>query len=347
MVEAWRALAVAAENPFALPDWQAAWCAAHPQDAPRTFVCRREDGAVAGVLPLVVRRSGRRRVVLAAGDGAADFCAPACAPPDCAAVAHAVLGALAGAPRAWELWRLERVIAGSAWSGALAAAARPAGFAVLPWRAEPPLVVADLSDHDDLIDAKQRRDIARLRRRLERDHTVVMRTSEGPAEARRDLGELLRLHAARWGPGTFPAPVRAFHADFAARAAEQGWLRLHTLEVDGRPAAVLYGWRLNTRAFAYSQAFDPAYARSAVGISLLVTAVEQAAAEGCARFDMLRGDEQHKQRFRISSHALESHLVARRRSPAVLEALAASSARRAWARLPARGRSLVGRLTSR
>ena len=347
MVAAWRALAVAAENPFALPDWQAAWCAAHPQDAPRTFVCRRENGVVAGVLPLVVRTRGRRRTVLAPGDGAADFCAPACAPADNAAVAQAVLRELAGAPRTWELWRLERCVAGSAWSDAIVAAARPAGFAVLPWRAEPPLIVADVSDRDDLIDAKQGRDIARLRRRLDRDHAVVMRTSDGPEEARRDFAELLRLHAARWGPGTFPAPVRAFHADFAVRAAKHGWLRLHTLEVDGRPAAVLYGWRLNARAFAYSQAFDPAYARYAVGISLLVNAVEQAAAEGCECFDMLRGDEQHKQRFRITSHPLESHVVAHRSSPAVLEALAGSSAWRAWARLPPRGRSLVGRLTSR
>jgi len=347
VVEAWRALAVAAENPFALPDWQAAWCAAHPQDAPRTFVCRRADGSVAGVLPLVVRTRRRRRVVLAPGDGAADFCAPACAPADSPAVAQAILRELAGARKPWELWRLERCIAGSEWAGAIAAAAGPAGFAVVPWRVEPPLVVADLSDPDDLIDAKQRRDIARLRRRLERDHAVVVRTSQGPEEARRDLGELLRLHAARWGPGTFPAPVRAFHADFAARAAEHGWLRLHTLEVDGRPAAVLYGWRLNLRAFAYSQAFDPAHARDAVGISLLVSAVEAAAAEGCTRFDMLRGDEQHKQRFRISSHPLESSLVAQRRSPAALEAHARSATRRAWARLPARGRSLVGRVASR
>ena len=340
VMEAWRALAVAAENPFALPDWQAAWCAAHPQDAPRTFVCRREDGEVAGVLPLVVRTRRRRRVVLAPGDGAADFCAPACAPADSAAVAHAVLRELAGAPRAWELWRLERVRRRQRVVAARSPRrrARP-GSRCCPGARSRRSWWPTCSDRDDLIDAKQRRDIARLRRRLERDHAVVVRTSEGPEEARRDLGELLRLHAARWGPGTFPAPVRAFHADFAARAAERGWLRLHTLEVDGRPAAVLYGWRLNTRAFAYSQAFDPAYARYAVGISLLVSAVEQAAAEGCAHFDMLRGDEQHKQRFRISSHPLESHLVARRRSPAMLEALAASAARRAWARLPARGRA--------
>jgi CelD/BcsL family acetyltransferase involved in cellulose biosynthesis len=75
--------------------------------------------------------------------------------------------------------------------------------------------------------------------------------------------------------------------------------------------------------------------------------MERAAAEGCEWFDMLRGDEPYKQRFRPTSVALESHLVARRRSPAALEALARSGMRRAWARLPARGRALVGRLRPR
>lgn len=346
-MQAWRALAVAAENPFALPDWQAAWCAAHPQDAPRTLVCRREDGTIAGVVSLVARGSPRRRVFLAPGDRAADFFAPACAPADSAAVAEAVLRELARGRRGWELWQLERCITGSPWLDAITAAAGPAGFAVLPWRDEPPLVVADLANPGNLMAGRQRRDLQRLRRRLEADHAVALRTSVGPEEARHDLGELLRLHAARWGEDTFPASVRAFHADFAVRAAEHGWLRLHTLEVDGRPAAVLYGWRLKTRAFAYSQAFDPAYARYAVGVSLLASAVEQAAAEGCARYDMLRGDERHKQRFRISATELESRLVIRRRSPAALEAISRSATRRAWARLPVRGRSFVGRLRSR
>ena len=154
----------------------------------------------------------------------------------------------------------------------------------------------------------------------------------GAEEARRDLGELLRLHAARWGPGTFPAPVRAFHADFAARAAEHGWLRLHTLEVDGRPAAVLYGWRLNTRAFAYSQAFDPAYARYAVGISLLVNAVEQAAAEGCVAL-------RHAPRRRAAQAALP-HLAATRSSRTSSRGAAPRPCSRRW---PARRRGGRGR----
>jgi len=339
VVDAWRSLAVAAENPFALPEWHAAWCAAHPQDRPRIVVCSR-GGEIAGVVPLVVR-GARRRVVLAPGGDLADVFAPACAPADARAVAEVVLREL---PRSrGELWQLERALATGPWPGALAASRRTS----LRWRQEPPLVVADLRDPDDLMDGRQRRDLARLRRRLAADHEVTVRTSEGAEEARQDLGELLRLHAARWGAGTFAPSAQAFQLDFAARAAERGWLRLHTLEADGRPAAVLYGWRLGRRAFAYSQAFDPAYARYAVGVSLLATAVERAAAEGCTRYDMLRGDERHKQRFRISAEPLESYLVARRGSPAALEALARSGARHAWARLPARGRAVIGRLRPR
>lgn len=338
VVEAWRSLAVAAENPFALPEWHEAWCAVHPGDRPRILVCRRGDGSVVGVLPLVVRGDGRRRLVLAAGDVLVDVLPAACAAADARAVADTVAREL---PRGrGELWRLERVPAGSPWPAAVSAAGRTR----VRWRDEPPLVVADLRDAGDLMDGRQRRDVERLRRRLAAEHAVTVRTSQSAEEARRDLGELLRLHAARWGEGGFPPTVQAFHAEFAARAAERGWLRLHTLEVDGKAAAVLYGWRLGTRAFAYSQAFDPAYARHAVGVSLLATAVERAAAEGCTDYDMLRGEERHKQRFRISTHPLESYLVARRSSPAAVEALARSAARQAWARLPAGGRARLGRL---
>jgi CelD/BcsL family acetyltransferase involved in cellulose biosynthesis len=286
---------------------------------------------VAGVVPLVVRGEGRRRVVLAAGDALADVFPAACAPADAPAVAEAVARALPAGRG--ELWRLERVPAGSPWLAAVG------GRISVRWRAEPPLVVADLTG--DLMDGKQRRELERLRRKLAADHAVEVRASDGPEQARRDLGELLRLHAARWGAGTFPPAEQAFQLDFAARAAERGWLRLHVLEVDGAPAAVLYGWRLGARAFAYSQAFDAAYARYAVGVSLLATAVERAAAEGCTRYDMLRGEERHKQRFRIAAQPLESRLVARRGSPAALEARARSGARAAWARLPARVRALL------
>jgi CelD/BcsL family acetyltransferase involved in cellulose biosynthesis len=342
VVEAWRALAVAEENPFALPEWLEAWCGAHPHDAPHVVVCRRDDGSVAGVVPLVVRRAGRRRVALGPGERSLDFFAPACAPADAAAVARAVLRS-----RAWDLWRLERCVAGGAWLEAVKAAAGPAGCIVRPWRAEDPLVATRLGDPAQGLDGKQRRELERLRRNLAAGHAVAVRESDGPDEARRDLAVLLELHAARWGRETFTPSARAFHADFAARAADRGWLRLRTLEVDGRPAAVMYGWRLGARAFAYAHAYDPAYARYGVGVSLMATAMERAAAEGCEWFDMLRGDEPYKQRFRPTSVALESYLVAPRRSPAALEARARSGARRAWARLPARGRALVGRLRPR
>jgi CelD/BcsL family acetyltransferase involved in cellulose biosynthesis len=344
VVREWRALAVEAENPYALPDWNEAWCANFRRDRPHIVVCRRAaDGALVGVVALVTRDSGRRRTLLLPGDSSADFFAPACLPADTAAVAAALVGELARARHPYELWRLERCLGGSEWLDALLAAARSTGLTVLPWRAEPSLVAIDL-DAGPTMSGRQRRDVGRLRRRLEAEHTVVVRTSDGPQEAVRDLGVLFRLHAARWGADRFPPSLRAFHLDFAAIAAERGWLRLHTLEVDGQPAAMLYGWRLNTRTFAYSTAFDPAFARHAVGIVLLAAAVEHAALEGCERYDMLRGDGPHKQRFHLRRRTLESRLVARRRSRALPEALARSCTRRAWMRLPVRARSSIRQL---
>lgn len=86
----WRELATTAENPFALPEWHAAWLAAHPDDDPFVLVCREAQGELVGVVPLVAR--GRR--LLAAGGQLADWFGPACAPADEARVADAVVAAL-------------------------------------------------------------------------------------------------------------------------------------------------------------------------------------------------------------------------------------------------------------
>ena len=121
VVEPWRALAVEAENPFALPEWLEAWCAAHPEDRaadPRLPAGRR-------------RRSPAWSRSSSAVPGGAASCSrraatsPTSSPrparrPTRRAVADAVARAL---PRGgWELWRLERCPGGSPWSAAAAAA---------------------------------------------------------------------------------------------------------------------------------------------------------------------------------------------------------------------------------
>jgi CelD/BcsL family acetyltransferase involved in cellulose biosynthesis len=335
----WHELAIASENPFVLPEWHSAWVQAHPSDTPYVLVCHEDAGDVVGVVPLVLR--GRR--LLAAGGQLADWCGPACAPHDEERVAAAVVGALARSAQRWDVWQVDRCRTDGTWLEGLRRAARGSPVKLLPNRGEDVLVAVDLQrDGPDLTSAKKRRELERLGRRLREAHDVELRHSTGPDRIERDLDVLMRLRAARWGGG-FDAEDEAFLRALAASLARLALLRLWVLDVDGAPAGVLLGWRLGTRAFAYSHAFDSAHERFGIGIALLAHAVRTSAEEGCAHFDMLRGDEHFKSGFHISPEPVSSYSVVRRRSLARLEAEALAGARSAYRRLPPERRERLRR----
>jgi CelD/BcsL family acetyltransferase involved in cellulose biosynthesis len=334
----WRELAVAAENPFALPEWHGAWVAAHPADAPFVLVCRERSGEVAGVVALVLRR----RRLLVPGEQLADWFGPACAPHDEARVAAAVVDALARTKQRWDVGQLDRCQSGGAWIDGLARAAAGSSVKLLPHHRDEVLVSVDLvRDGPDLTTGKKRRELDRLGRRLREAHDVTLRCDTTPAQIQRDVDALLRLRTARWGAG-FDAAAEAFLRALAGSLARQD-LRLWVIDVDGAPAAVLLGWRLGGRAFAYSQAFDRTYERFGIGMALLAHAVRAAADEGCARFDMLRGDERFKASFHITSETVSSYRAVRRRSLARLEAEGLAGARSVYRRLSPQRRARLRR----
>ena len=196
LVRRWRELATVAENPFALPEWNAAWVQANPAETPFVLVCRERMGDVAGVVPLVLR--GRR--LLAAGEQLADWCGPACAPGDEARVAAAVVDVLGRTTQRWDVWQLDRCRTDGAWIDGLRRAAPGSALKLLAHRGDDVLVAVDLErDGPDLTTAKKRRELERLGRRLREVHDVQLRRSTTPAQIERDLEALLRLRTARWG----------------------------------------------------------------------------------------------------------------------------------------------------
>ena len=336
----WRELAVVAENPFALPEWHAAWVAAHPADAPFVLVCRAEDGEVAGVVPLV----RRRRRLLAAGEQLADWFGPACAPGDELRVAAAVVAALARTEQRWDVWQLDRCRTGGRWIAGLLRAATGSTLKLLPNRGDDVLVSVDLErDGPDLTSGKKRRELERLSRRMREAHDVALRRSTTSATIERDLVALLHLRAVRWGAG-FDSGSEAFLRALAASLARVDLLRLWAIDVDGAPAGVLLGWRLGARSFAYSQAFDRTHERFGIGMALLAHAVRASADEGCSHFDMLRGDEHFKGSFHLTCEAVTSYSAVRRRSFARLEAEALAAARSAYRRLSPQRREQLRRV---
>jgi CelD/BcsL family acetyltransferase involved in cellulose biosynthesis len=339
-VQRWRELAILAENPFVLPEWHAAWAQANPAESPFVLVCRDEAGDVAGVVPLMLRG----RTLLAPGEQLADWCGPACAPGDEPRVAAAVIDALARRQPRWDVWQLDRCRTGGAWLHALDSAARGSAVKLLPNRGEDVLVAVDLvRDGPDLTSGKKRRELERLGRRLREGHDVQLRRSTAPEQIERDLDVLMRLRADRWGGG-FDPTEEAFVRTLAAALAHLDALRLWVLDVDGAAAGVLLGWRLGSRAFAYSQAFDGAYERLGVGMALLAHGVRDSAEEGCAHFDMLRGDEHFKGSFHISPDPVSSYSAVRRRSLARVQAEALVAARAVYRRLTPERRARLQQL---
>src|SRR5262249_25928149 len=110
---------------------------------------------------------------------------------------------------------------------------------------------------------------------------------------------LIALHGAEWhargqaGMLAHPA-VQRFHLEVAPDLASRGLLRLHALEHEGRPIAVLYGVVDRDRFYSYLHGFDPEFARFSPGAVIVHRAIEQATHEGASEFDFLRGREAYK-----------------------------------------------------
>jgi CelD/BcsL family acetyltransferase involved in cellulose biosynthesis len=88
--------------------------------------------------------------------------------------------------------------------------------------------------------------------------------------------------------------MRAFQDEVTRRALEQGWLMMFVLRLDGRAAAVMYGFNYGGRFYFYQHGFDDRYRTHSLGMVLMALTVRAAIAEGVREFDMLWGVEPYK-----------------------------------------------------
>ena len=156
------------------------------------------------------------------------------------------------------------------------------------------------------------------------------------------LDVLIDLHQKRWGATGLSeafrtAEVIAFHRDFARQAAEEGWLRLLVVWLDGQPAASLYGLSYGPTFYFYQSGFDPVFSKHSVGVATMGLAIKTAIEEGSLEYDFLHGDEEYKfhwasatrdldrmevypphARARLLKHAIHLNRAARRMARRVL-----------------------------
>lgn len=324
--EGWRELAVERGNAFLTPEWYLAWLEVYGADAaPALAVRHGPGGALAGILPLAA--SGRRplRRLGFAGSRLGDLFSPLDRDSD-RELATAALARLRDRGERGALV-LERVEAGAEWIDGLAAAGE-AVTELRHLRGVLPEVELGGATWDEYLAGRSRNlrsQLGRRQRKLEREHRVAFRQTDG-ARLAADMDAFFALHRGRWeargGSGAIDDRSAAFHRKFSRAALERGWLRLWVLEVDERPAAVWYGWHVGDRYSYYLAGFDEAYARYSIGMLLLAHTIRHAIEEGAAVYELLLGTEEFKLRFATGERQVRTVIVSAPRHPLRWAALA-------------------------
>lgn len=174
----------------------------------------------------------------------------------------------------------------------------------------------DLSEHSwdsylQSLSSSHRYNFRRRMRQLDDDFdSVEFAAAASEEERRRALDALVRLHLERWSDrdGTSEAfPRQAyidFHHDLTRRALERDWLRLYLLELDGRPAAALYGFLYDDRFLFYQSGFDPDFGKYSVGLVTMGLSIQDALEDGAREYDLLHGDESYKSHWASSTREI-------------------------------------------
>ncbi|UGQ10592.1 GNAT family N-acetyltransferase [Yinghuangia sp. ASG 101] len=104
----------------------------------------------------------------------------------------------------------------------------------------------------------------RLHRKLARRGDVALTAYTRPGEADTGFAAYAALFPRSW-KGPLTERTRTERRELVRRTAENGWLRLYVLRVDGRPAATYLWFRVGAVALWHSTAYDEEFAGLGVG----------------------------------------------------------------------------------
>lgn len=152
---------------------------------------------------------------------------------------------------------------------------------------------ASWEEYMDSLQGKNRHELKRKLRRLERFGKINFYASQSIA---RDMEDFLRLfRISRPDKDRFMTPPReAFFRQIADELGQRGWLRLYFMEVDSKRVATALCFDYGNAIYLYNSGFEPAYSDLSVGLICKVLSIREAIGQGKKVYDFLRGAEDYK-----------------------------------------------------
>jgi CelD/BcsL family acetyltransferase involved in cellulose biosynthesis len=168
------------------------------------------------------------------------------------------------------------------------------------WRIELP---PTFDEYLGRLSKSHRKQLRQLQRRYFQTGRAILRSAEHADQVSYGWQLLVNLHQRRLRSlgklGCFQSePFTRFHRAATEALFRAGRLRLHWLELDGRPVSAEYHLAGDGVVYAYLGGIEPDVLTWEPGRMITLATIQQAIAAGCRAFDFCRGDEAYKAHFR-------------------------------------------------
>ncbi len=149
------------------------------------------------------------------------------------------------------------------------------------------------------LSAKERHEIRRKFRRLDRAGRVDYRMVDDPILATAEMDTFLQLFKSnRPDKAAFMTDtMSAFFRDLATHLANWGLLKLFFLELDEKPIAAVMCFDYQSTRYLYNNGYDSRYSALSAGLLSKVLSIEQSFQAGIKTYDFLKGSEDYKRRL--------------------------------------------------
>lgn len=288
-------------NLFLSWQWFRQWWSAFGADNELQLFTLIHQDRLVGVVPMMIEvdEEGRRQLALIGSDRTTDYgdvlVDPAFLHPLCEALA----GFVANGFGRWQRVELRSLPESSPLLGPFRQAVRRQGLAAHS-QVINSCPVAQLASTWDgylaTLDKTHRHELRRKIRRSQAAGEQTLQSYTSPPEVAAALESFFRLHrASKPDKAAFLDEAMVFFFSGVAQAfAEEGWLTLNFLRIDGRDVAATLSFSRGDRVLLYNSGQDPEYRTHSVGIALHAADLRQAIDRGKEWYDFLRGNEAYK-----------------------------------------------------
>ena len=285
---------------FATQKWNRLWWEEFGADKELIVLTVRRGSEVVGIVPLYRKSEGGRAILrFNGGIDLTDYLGPICSIEDRNEVAAALVDWLSNTDTVWDEFDAHNMPVPFGFAESLVDHADRRG---LEFRLDQEdtsavlLLPEDWNGYLARLRSKERHELKRKRRRIEREHPDASLRTATEETLDVDLKTFVGMHRGAEGhKGHFMRPeIAGFFERVAHAFSPLGWLRVDFLEVGDRAVASTFSFEVDGRLYLYNSAYEPDAARLSPGLVLVSLLLESAIERGLRVFDFLRGPERYK-----------------------------------------------------